>query len=744
LHTGLILQAADRLRSGDRISARQLLEEALRLDPGDEQAWLWMSGAVDTDAERLACLRQVLVFDPQNQAALDGIKALSNASLKRQLDPAEASLETFLSEQEALLSLSPNPVVKKVVQQEEPVGKKTDLRSLHSKPELPEREKPSGYSFNELRNSSEARGMDWGKAGLSPAIPLTREHSFGLPGFLKEVSNTSMRQAKSLKNDLLPIKHIPVTSTQVTYFILGIIITFLLMLIGFSVLKTLVEGPRYKAGPAAAPPPLPSATPIQEPTPIVFKPTFVPSDCRFRMPPGAQVECFMMILPESRDGSSSRSIRIPLVIYRSLNPSPPPDPIFYLHPEGSAIEWAAENFDNFLLPLLYQRDVIVVEPRGNGQATPNLDCTELNSQYLIDMKLEPQEAGRTGEIISAVKACRDRLASQGIRFSNFTTAAFAADIADIAVLLNFEQINLYGVSNGGRVAQILMQEHPNLVRSAVLDSALPLEIKAYNSIASSAGYAFEQLFEACAANNACRSGYPNLEAVFNEVKIKLDETPVQVPSTSTGSTTGIKMTIDGTRFQQAILQALYWNDLIPEIPKGIYSARYGDTAFLEAALTSRRIPLFDPSTGGMLSYSCPEQVYATSPSELEADLEAYPDRLAFARYSIFGSARSLFEICELWNPAPLEVESKAPLHTSIPTLIINGQLDPVVPAYLGEQLSSHLNRASHVVFPALGHAPSTARNQECPLSLAAVFLYDPFSEFDPACNGELHIEFTGR
>jgi pimeloyl-ACP methyl ester carboxylesterase len=232
--------------------------------------------------------------------------------------------------------------------------------------------------------------------------------------------------------------------------------------------------------------------------------------------------------------------------------------------------------------------------------------------------------------------------------------------------------------------------------------------------------------------------------VFHEVIAKLDEAPLTVPSASPGSAGGVKMIIDGTRFQQAVLQALYSSLLIPEIPKGIYAARYGDYTFLEAALASPRMHHLDASIGGMLSQNCREQVYATSPAELEADLESISGASTFARYSIYGSADLLFGICDLWYAAPRELENKVPFSSTIPTLVLNGQFDPVAPAYLGEQLAGNFHNATQVVLPALGHAPSAVRGQECPLSLAAVFLYDPSSDLDPVCGLEVDLNFAAR
>jgi hypothetical protein len=72
----LTLQGIDLLKSGNKERARQVLAAAILEDREDAQAWLWLSGAVETDAERAACLQQVLRLDPLNQAAAHGLELL--------------------------------------------------------------------------------------------------------------------------------------------------------------------------------------------------------------------------------------------------------------------------------------------------------------------------------------------------------------------------------------------------------------------------------------------------------------------------------------------------------------------------------------------------------------------------------------------------------------------------------------------------------------------------------------------
>ena len=68
-------QAVAAAEAGRKAEARHLLETVLHADERNEQAWLWMSGVVDSDEERIICLENVLTINPKNQAARKGLAA---------------------------------------------------------------------------------------------------------------------------------------------------------------------------------------------------------------------------------------------------------------------------------------------------------------------------------------------------------------------------------------------------------------------------------------------------------------------------------------------------------------------------------------------------------------------------------------------------------------------------------------------------------------------------------------------
>jgi tetratricopeptide (TPR) repeat protein len=87
------------LRAGDHASARSLLSEALRANPHDAQAWLWISGTLPEPAAQRYCLERALTLDPANVAARRGLEALGRAlapgpEVQETRDEQQASRDT--------------------------------------------------------------------------------------------------------------------------------------------------------------------------------------------------------------------------------------------------------------------------------------------------------------------------------------------------------------------------------------------------------------------------------------------------------------------------------------------------------------------------------------------------------------------------------------------------------------------------------------------------------------------------
>jgi hypothetical protein len=72
----LIQDGITALKASNNDRAFNLLSSALKLDSTNELAWLWLSGAVSTDNERLYCLRKIIELNPNNADAKRGLNSL--------------------------------------------------------------------------------------------------------------------------------------------------------------------------------------------------------------------------------------------------------------------------------------------------------------------------------------------------------------------------------------------------------------------------------------------------------------------------------------------------------------------------------------------------------------------------------------------------------------------------------------------------------------------------------------------
>ena len=74
---------------------------------------------------------------------------------------------------------------------------------------------------------------------------------------------------------------------------------------------------------------------------------------------------------------------------------------------------------------------------------------------------------------------------------------------------------------------------------------------------------------------------------------------------------------------------------------------------------------------------------------------------------------------------------KAPIKSSIPTLVLSGELDPITPVEYGQMTASRLDNSFLIEVPGLGH--SLLSNSECVVDIAEDFLDNPKKKPSEAC-----------
>jgi tetratricopeptide (TPR) repeat protein len=87
---GLLQEGIAALKRGDKARARACLLAVVRQEERNELAWLWLSGAVEKDEERIFCLEKVLAINPANERARRGLAWLRDR-LSRPAEPQATS-----------------------------------------------------------------------------------------------------------------------------------------------------------------------------------------------------------------------------------------------------------------------------------------------------------------------------------------------------------------------------------------------------------------------------------------------------------------------------------------------------------------------------------------------------------------------------------------------------------------------------------------------------------------------------
>jgi len=173
--------------------------------------------------------------------------------------------------------------------------------------------------------------------------------------------------------------------------------------------------------------------------------------------------------------------------------------------------------------------VILFDQRGNGYSTPKLNCPEMDEATRTAFRENASASEKTNLFVSAFLSCRDRLVDENIELQAYNLKENVADIEDLRSALNIQQWNLYGISYGTLVAQGLMSQFPEGIRSAALDSVVHIDDDVANVEAAKAiDQRLLSIFADCEAQQICGRDYPGLEQRFwNEVN-RLNETPATI------------------------------------------------------------------------------------------------------------------------------------------------------------------------------------------------------------------------
>jgi pimeloyl-ACP methyl ester carboxylesterase len=480
--------------------------------------------------------------------------------------------------------------------------------------------------------------------------------------------------------------------------------------------------------------------------PVAMSPTvrFEPAPARYEVPAGVDVEFGYLTVPEVRHAESGadrgRGIRLYVAISRGheQHTGQRPDPVIFLNGGpgghmGPILRWLDKPLLRDAFPS--DRDVIYFDQRGTGWSEPGLFLPEADEEMVAAVLEGPSMDVRRERYVAAALRGRDRLLAEGVNLKAYSTPESAADVADLIRALGYERADLFGISYGTRLALAVMRDHPEVVRSVILDSTVPIQVSQFEEGITNLAAPFDLLFDRVAADTEANAAFPDLRRVFHTLRERLDANPDIISFDHPATAEPVRMPVTG-ELLTGVLHGLFYSTAdIPSLPRLIWDFHNGDySRVIELArhlLTPHSDDTPRGATGMYYCVNCCDDKPTPAIAPAIAEQAAAHPGMASVPLSEFHLGEQIIPLCQAWGarePGPAEY---APVVSDIPTLILAGEYDPNTPARWGRLAGETLPNSTYVEFPAAGHG--IIRAGACATQLLHAFITNPTASLDTSC-----------
>jgi pimeloyl-ACP methyl ester carboxylesterase len=444
----------------------------------------------------------------------------------------------------------------------------------------------------------------------------------------------------------------------------------------------------------------------------------------------AKASCGYLVVREDRSRPHGRTIRLMVAKYPARAAEKRPDPIVYL--AGGPGDIAPLEVNGLIAAdFIRDRDISVVSQRGTMFSEPALTCTAPDdfARTLLGLRFYSEATKRAH--LGATAACHKELAATGADLSAYNSTESAADFADLRKVLGLDVWNVYGTSYGSYLAQTLMRDHPEGIRSVVLDSVLPTT---YNVAANwqNASDGFGNIFRACAAEPACDAAHPHLAQTFTALVNKLEAAPLTATVKDPATRDDIDVVIDGGALIDWLRNQNYGVPMLQAAPNRIDGLAAGRPDAIQAIALDRASRAPPPAPGApALGYglafgvSCRESYPFATPEDLAAaGRKAFPDYPASIQREGIGGWAYFNEDCrDVWKVPAAPEAMHRPVASGIPTLLISGSFDTLTSFAGAKEAAAKLSHATMISIPGIGHFVSPV--SPCAQAVIVSFLSDP-------------------
>ena len=473
-----------------------------------------------------------------------------------------------------------------------------------------------------------------------------------------------------------------------------------------------------------------------------------------------EIECGLLQVPENREDPDSRFIELHFIKLVStwddeeakadegdedsgLEPGRRDDPVIYLTGgPGASAEYYVERFKDH--GIRKHRDLYILEQRGIANSGDFCETYFSRNPDIgnVDSFAKSAEASR----IAAEDCARSAMAA-GVDVSAYNTIENARDVKALRMALGFDKWNVWGISYGTLLGQAYIKEDPEGILAVVLDAIVPLDARAHEvswRVVNWYDRDLRKLDELCQGDKGCAKSYPDLgERVRDAARATMDEPiVVEVKDTETYPTGKAYFFSNIAAYLPFML--FYEQSNYAALPAIIHAwadaVENRDEALFKAIAAAPTGDFFGISQGMYDAIMCNDGYREAAIASTAADRAEFP--VLTAAIAAEGDAQAAAESCISLGLTPRPREQYAAVQTDIPTLLVEGDMDPITPPPLAHVIEPGFTNGTYVEFPYAGHGPS--RSVECAGDLLNKFYDDPEAEPDLACVDEMEVpDFLG-
>ena len=441
--------------------------------------------------------------------------------------------------------------------------------------------------------------------------------------------------------------------------------------------------------PPAVQPPAPSGA---QPVDVLKLGSLTLKPCALKVPGSAVTTaayCVPFEVPESRADPHSRKIGLKLAIVKSEAQVAAKDLVTYLAggPGEAATQGYAQIASAFA-PLRKHHNILLLDQRGTGGSHP-LDCPQAAKamQASADQPFDAQRVRtQTAQCLAEVQKTSDP------RY--YTTTDAIADLEAVRQALGAPKFDLVGISYGTRMAQQYARAHPEAVRSIVLDGVVPNQLVLGADFATNLERALKLQSQACIDMPKCKAAFGDPYAALHALHDRLHAQPAQATFPDPKSFQPVEKPVTADTLAGVARMFSYNAETAALLPLTVAQAAHGNYTPLMGQAQILAGSLDSAMNAGMqLSVICAEDADLLQPN-------------AAAAGTILGGeiVDAIRAECAVWPHGTRPPDFHAPFKSSIPTLLLSGERDPVTPPRYADEVLQGLGDARSLVASGMGHS----------------------------------------